>query len=314
MLNLTQLRHAVALGREQNFARAAAELHLSQPALTRSIQALERELGVKLFDRQTRRTVPTAFGVLVLEHAEEMLRRAEQLKRDVEIMSAAAVGELRVGAGPYPARTTLGPAVAEVCANSSRFKIVVTVGGAERLKELLLNREIDLFIGEHNAERDPRLEVSALKERPLVLYCRSAHPLTKQRALRATDLVRYPLGYPNPRPEQQAAARALVEKDGGSDAHRTTIVADDIALLVSVVRNSDCVGFATPDAIIEEVRAGHVAILPYPLPTVFGSAACVVSMQGVTPSPLAQAFITAVRQHDASEFIFEHGAIFAAGR
>ncbi len=79
-----------------------------------------------------------------------------------------------------------------------------------------------------------------------------------------------------------------------------------------MVRNSDCIGIATPDAIIDEVRAAQVTILPYPLPSVFGSAASIVSLQGATASPLARAFVTAVEQHDASEFIFEHGAIFAA--
>ena len=315
MLNLTQLRHAAALGREQNFARAAAELELSQPALTRSIQSLERELGVKLFDRQPRQTVPTAFGALVLKHADEMLRRAAQLKRDVDKMAALEIGELRVGSGPYPARTILGPALAELCAKSSRFRVFVTVDSADRLKDLLLKGEIDLFVGDHVAEDDRRLDVIRLKERPTVLYCRSGHPLTrKEGTLRTADILRYPLGYPNPRPDQQEAARVLIQEEGMESARRTTVIADDIALLLSVVRSSDCVAFATPDAIIDEVRQGHVAILPYPLPTVFGSMASVVRLQDSTPSPLVRVFVTAIRQHDASAFILEHGAMFAARR
>jgi DNA-binding transcriptional LysR family regulator len=314
VLNLTQLRHAVALGREQNFARAAAALELSQPALTRSIQLLERELGVKLFDRLSRQTVPTAFGALVLKHADEMLRRAEQLKRDVKRMAALEVGELRVGSGPYPARTILGPALAELCSKSSRFKVRVTVDGTQRLKKLLLKGAIDLFVGDGDGavQQDQRLEVIRLKERPTVLFCRSSHPLTKQVGVRTADILRYPLGHPNPRPEQQEAGRALVQEASMSAAHRTTIIADDIALLVSVVRSSDCIGFATPEAIVDEARLGHVVILRYPLPAAFGSKACIVKLKGTTPSPLARVFITAIRQHDASEFILEHGAIFAA--
>jgi DNA-binding transcriptional LysR family regulator len=314
VLNLIQLRHAAALGREQNFARAAAELELSQPALTRSIQSLERELGVKLFDRQPRRTVPTAFGALVLKHADEMLRRAAQLKRDVDKMAALEVGELRVGSGPYPARTIVGPALAELCAKNSRFRVHVTIDSAASLKDRLLQGEIDLFIGDHVAEDDKRLDVIRLKERPTVLYCRSGHPLTKNEgSLHAADILHYPIGYPNPRPDQQEAGRALVQEQGLDALRRTTIVADEIALLVSVVRSSDCVAFATPDAIVSELRHGLVAILPYALPTVFGSLASVVRLKDSTPSPLARVFITAIRQHDASEFILEHGAMLAAG-
>jgi len=311
MLNLTRLQHAMALGREHNFARAAATLGLTQPALTRSIQTLERELGVKLFDRQARGTVPTAFGDLVLKHAEELLTREQDLRRDLQKMTTLEVGDLRVGAGPYPARTILGPTLAQLCGNESHFRIAVTIDHVQRLRELLLAGEIDLFIGDSSANRDDVLDIIPLKERPTVLYCRTGHPLAHARELRAGDVLRFPLGFPNPRPEQQEAARQILHEEE-TTKRRMTLLADDISLLSSVVRNSDCVGFATPEAIIDEVRFGQVVILPYHLPPVFGSKLGIAKVKGATLSPLASVFITAVQQHDASEFILEHSAIFAA--
>ncbi|HZF28442.1 MAG TPA: LysR family transcriptional regulator [Gammaproteobacteria bacterium] len=311
MLNLTRLQHAMALGREHNFARAAATLGLTQPALTRSIQTLERELGVKLFDRQARGTVPTAFGDLVLKHAEELLTREQDLRRDLQKMTTLEVGDLRVGAGPYPARTILGPTLAQLCGNESHFRIAVTIDHVQRLRELLLAGEIDLFIGDSSANRDDVLDIIPLKERPTVLYCRTGHPLAHARELRAGDVLRFPLGFPNPRPEQQEAARQILHEEE-TTKQRMTLLADDISLLSSVVRNSDCVGFATPEAIIDEVRFGQVVILPYHLPPVFGSKLGIAKVKGATLSPLASVFITAVQQHDASEFILEHSAIFAA--
>jgi len=311
MLNLTRLQHAMALGREHNFARAAATLGLTQPALTRSIQTLERELGVKLFDRQARGTVPTAFGDLVLKHAEELLTREHDLRRDLQKMTTLEVGDLRVGAGPYPARTILGPTLAQLCGNDSHFRISVTIDHVQRLRELLLAGEIDLFIGDSSANRDDVLDIIPLKERPTVLYCRTGHPLAHAREVRAGDVLRFPLGFPNPRPEQQEAARQILHEEEATK-QRMTLLADDISLLSSVVRNSDCVGFATPEAIIDEVRFGQVVILPYHLPPVFGSKLCIAKVKGATLSPLASVFVTAVQQHDASEFILEHSAIFAA--
>jgi len=313
VINLIQLRHAVAIWREKNFTRAAASLELSQPALTRSIQCLERDLGVQLFDRHARGATPTAFGNLVLGHAEELLAREAQLRREIEQLRTLQAGELRVGAGPYPARTILGPSLAALCSRDAGFRVHVAVDRAERLRDLLLNGEIDLFVGDDVAPRDQRFEVIALKERPTVLYCRSKHPLTTQRALLAADILRYPLGCPTPRREQHDAARTFLEELPSAVLRRTTVYADNIALLVSVVRHSDCVGFATPEAIIDEVRLGQVVILPFRLPHVFGSTLALVKMKNATPSPLAQVFISAIQQHDASQFILEHGAVFAAG-
>ncbi|MEI8352823.1 MAG: LysR family transcriptional regulator [bacterium] len=69
MFDMRRLRHALALAEHRNFARAATALHITQPALSRSIQSLEDALGVHLFDRNPRDVEPTAFGELVLRHA-----------------------------------------------------------------------------------------------------------------------------------------------------------------------------------------------------------------------------------------------------
>lgn len=71
MNDLRQLRHFVALAEHQHFARAAAAVHLSQPALSRSIQALESQLDCTLVDRHSRGVSLTAHGHLVLEHARQ---------------------------------------------------------------------------------------------------------------------------------------------------------------------------------------------------------------------------------------------------
>ena len=73
MNDLRQLRHFVALAEHGHFARAAAAVHLSQPALCRSIQALEASLGYNLVDRHSRGISLTAHGSLVLEHARRLL-------------------------------------------------------------------------------------------------------------------------------------------------------------------------------------------------------------------------------------------------
>ena len=80
MMTLAQLRHLVMLAETRSFSRAADLLHLTQPALSRSIRALEDTLGQPVFDRIGRRIEPTAFG-------EEVLRRARQLVSDAQALA-----------------------------------------------------------------------------------------------------------------------------------------------------------------------------------------------------------------------------------
>ena len=75
-IELRHLRHALALAEHGNFARAAEALHLSQPALTRSLQALEAQVGEQLFDRSHREVTPTTMGELLLQHARQLLLHA----------------------------------------------------------------------------------------------------------------------------------------------------------------------------------------------------------------------------------------------
>ena len=74
MNDLRLIRLAIALGRHGNFARAAEEMSISQPSLTRGIAALECALGVPLFDRTRKGAIPTVFGRVLLERGESMLR------------------------------------------------------------------------------------------------------------------------------------------------------------------------------------------------------------------------------------------------
>ena len=79
---LQQLRQVIALAEHGSFVRAAAALHISQPALSRSIQNLERHFGSELFQRSSVGVVPTDVGRLYIERARDLLRLAEDLERD----------------------------------------------------------------------------------------------------------------------------------------------------------------------------------------------------------------------------------------
>ena len=83
MITQLRLQHLIALVEHAHFGRAAEALHISQPTLSKSIQGLEAELGVKLLDRKHGAITPTVFGQHVLERAGALLTAEDDLRREI---------------------------------------------------------------------------------------------------------------------------------------------------------------------------------------------------------------------------------------
>ena len=96
-MELRHLRYFVGVGEEQHFGRAAARLHVAQPALSRQIQDLEREMGFLLFDRLPRGVRLSAAGKLFLSDARRILQDVDEAKRRAERIALGKAGTLRIG-------------------------------------------------------------------------------------------------------------------------------------------------------------------------------------------------------------------------
>jgi LysR family cyn operon transcriptional activator len=106
-MDLRHLRAFVAILDAGGFARAAARVNLSQPALSRQIRALEAELGVRLFDRIGRRVQLTSEGEDLLDRSRRLLTDAESLGERARALKSGQTGVLRVGATPQAMETVL---------------------------------------------------------------------------------------------------------------------------------------------------------------------------------------------------------------
>src|SRR5579863_3581447 len=96
-MELRHLRYFVAVGEEQHFGRAAARLHVAQPALSRQIQDLEREIGFLLFDRLPRGVRLNEAGKLFLSDSRRILQDVDEAKRRAERIALGKAGTLRIG-------------------------------------------------------------------------------------------------------------------------------------------------------------------------------------------------------------------------
>jgi DNA-binding transcriptional LysR family regulator len=99
MSELRRLRYFLAVAEERNFTRAAERLHVAQPALSRQVRELERELGVELLSRTTHKVEPTEAGRMLLERGPGLLDAADSLWRGVRAFADGRMGSISLGYG-----------------------------------------------------------------------------------------------------------------------------------------------------------------------------------------------------------------------
>ena len=124
-MELRHLRYFLAVGEALNFTKAAAQLRVAQPALSRQVQDLEDEIGVDLMKRSPRGVTLTAEGKLFLDEVRELLRRADESVEKVRALARGEYGELHVGYAPTPTVEILPPAIAAFQKSVPRVKLLL---------------------------------------------------------------------------------------------------------------------------------------------------------------------------------------------
>ena len=257
-MNLNHLRHLIALAEHHSFSKAAEALFLTQPALSRSIQALEQELEVKLVDRDGKRNTLTAYGVLVAERAQRIVFEVRELKRGVELLKEGQLGALGVGFGPTPAAVLMQPFLTHMASHYPRMQLKIARGSVDLLVQSLRNESVDFIAVDRRAlltADDLAIEpVSALRGG---FMCRSGHPLTELAQVDLAALRRFPVAST---PLSEELARMLVEQLG-PEAHPARLVnlnSEDIASLLDLVESTDTVFFGIFACARARIAAGRV--------------------------------------------------------
>lgn len=256
MSDLRQLRHFVALADHGHFARAAEAVHLSQPAFSRSIQALEASLGCVLVDRHSRGISLTAHGRLVLEHAKRLLAGSRALMSAVSQLGNLASGELHLGAGPFPAARLVPRVMGRFAELHPAVRLHLLIDNWQQLRERLLHEEIEIFVADvRELHADPQLSVAPLPAYPGVMFCSPLHPLLDCHPLRLTDVLAYPLASTQLPTEVRNVLRAV------SGREALSIECDNFMVLKELVAQSNVLCIAPWDVVAHDVSAGRLGIL-----------------------------------------------------
>lgn len=186
------LRHFLAVAHHKNFVRAAAETRLTQPALSKSIRALETELGVKLFDRTRQGALLTSAGEVLLKHAKLI---AAETKHALEAVGDARRGlnsRIVVGCAPTITETLVPIATQGFLARLPNVKLQIVSGLNDELVSNLRRGDVDIVFGALPHPQSDEFVTEVLFVDPVSVVARSNHPLTKSRRVTLKSLLEFP--------------------------------------------------------------------------------------------------------------------------
>jgi len=215
-IKLRDLHIVLAVAQAGSIARAAKQLAISQPVVSRVIADLEATLGVRLFDRSRHGAEPTIFGRSVLDRGVAVFDELKQCVKDLEYLSDPGSGELRI-AGAEPMVAGLIPHIIDqISRRFPRIAYHVTQGAADasQLRELRA-RNVDLYVGRlPRSFTEQDFDVEILFDEPLLIVAGTQNRWARRRRIKLADLMDEPWVLPRLESAVQTMARELFRSAG----------------------------------------------------------------------------------------------------
>lgn len=191
-ITLRELRMLLAVARSGSILKAANEIGLTQPALSKCIAELEGACGVRLFDRSNRGVTPTPHGEVLIRHATGVFEELRQAVDELGFLADGSRGELRIGGTPTICAGLLPRAVSTVLDRRANFKFQIKELESGQLASEVLARSLDFGIGrEHNASANEDLVFDRLYDDRLFVVAGARHPLAARRSITLDEVARH---------------------------------------------------------------------------------------------------------------------------
>ncbi|MBJ7408777.1 MAG: LysR family transcriptional regulator [Phenylobacterium sp.] len=190
-MDVRHMRQVLAIHRHGSFVKAADDIGVAQPTLSKSISRLEDELGIKLFDRTGSGAKVTPMGALLVGRAETIIAEAERLARDIELVAAGQIGEARIGIGPA-LRWFLPPFAEALTTRWPSLRLHLNVDMRDRLLADLKAGALDLVITARTLEFGSDYVHTEILREPVVAAASPDHPLAQLDHVTVAEFLRYP--------------------------------------------------------------------------------------------------------------------------
>lgn len=253
-ISIRHLKQIEAVSRKKSFYKAANELGISQPALSRSIALLEKQLGVMLFNRTTRDITLTTYGEHILYNGLPVLNQMEKIEYDVRVMKGLEHGNVVIGCGPYPAEISLIKAVNQYLQAHPKLNISIVIDSPDKLFDLLQKREVDFIVADIRHLDDLSLyNIEEMPQHQGYFACRQGHPILSQQNITVKDVLEYP--FATTMLADEIASVLSNESEGLftslDDLDSSVIRSNNLSMIFNIVSSSDAICLVT-DEILQQ--------------------------------------------------------------
>ncbi len=287
------IQYFLAVAQHQGFTKAAAALHVSQPALSQQVRQLEESLGAQLFDRSGRKTCLTDAGEVYLRYALRAAQDLQEGKRAIHDVADLSRGALRIAITPTFTTYLIGPLVEAFHQRYPNITLNVREVAQEQMEQQLLADELDVGIAFDQAHAQD-IDAAPLLVETLALVVGTQHPLAREQAiglqaLNAESLILL---------SSEFATREQIDRYCNQHAIRPRVVmeANVIGALLEVVRRTR-LSTLLPAAIAQ----AHPELVAIELgPQRLQRTAVLMQRQGAYQSAAARVFIEVAREVGAT--------------
>jgi len=256
--------HATA--RHLSFSKAAEELFISQPAVSKHVQALEQQYQTKLFFRQGGRISLTPHGEVLLKHAEDIFTLYRKLQYDMNQLINKNGGILRLGASTTLTQYILPKVLAQFHQQYPDIKLNLINGNTQQIETAFIQKEIDLGIIEGRSKNTELKYQSFLKDE-IVLVTQSKHPLAQKGEVSLAELRTIPLAIR----EFGSGTLQVIKYYLKSPSMNLSDLNIQIQLgstegIKTYLKNTSCFAFLSLNSILEELNQGIFSVIEFPGP------------------------------------------------
>jgi len=306
-LKLRDLNMLLTVTRCGSMGKAAAQLAVSQPAISKAIADMEYSLGVRLLDRGPHGVEPTVYGRTLLDHGLNAFDELKQAVQHIEFLADPTAGEVRVGASVIIGSSFVTTVVDRLSRRHPGITVHLLSAEAAMTYRALEEREVELLIaGIFEPVAAKHMDAEILYDDPFVVAAGARNPWCRRRQVRLADLMNEPWTLP----PTGSLTRPIVDKvfhDSGLEVPRATLVASSIPVRNALVASGRFLTLVPASVLQFAAGNREMRAVPVKIPT-HGRPIGILTLKNRTLSAVAQLFIACAREVAQSAVGRPHGA------
>jgi DNA-binding transcriptional LysR family regulator len=251
--------HTVA--KRLNFTKAADELCITQPAVSKHIQEIENYFQLKLFDRNGTKIKLTEAGEILLQYTNQIFTLYGNLEFELNTLNERHSGKLRIGASTTIAQYVLPPLLADFHKKFADITVTLIINNTEQIEQALQNKDIDFGIIEGQSKNSSFKYTVFIKDE-IVLVANRSHPSAKKDMIQMDELLKTPLLIREPGSGTlEVIAHALKPFDIKLSQLNTEMQLGSTESIKSYLLHSDCMAFLSIHSILKELKNKEMTII-----------------------------------------------------